>query len=90
MRFTSVEARDEFARIVLRAVHPPDSVLDLADRISQRMTERSQGHLWMGAHMRRGDCTAISSPCSLFNKTVYSCQSGVGHGVRIGVAFQSN
>lgn len=33
-----------------------DDVLSLAERISDRMFALNGGRLWMGAHMRRGDC----------------------------------
>lgn len=36
-------------------------VLDLAEILAGRMRERNGGRLWMGAHMRRGDCNYISS-----------------------------
>ncbi|THH21521.1 hypothetical protein EW146_g25 [Bondarzewia mesenterica] len=55
LRFTTVPARDDFARLVLFNIQPVDKVLDLADTLNNRMKELTEGRLWMGAHMRRGD-----------------------------------
>lgn len=60
MRFTTVAGRNDFARTVLYHLTPPDRVLDLAAKLSGRMTEHVNGRMWMGAHMRRGDCTCSS------------------------------
>ena len=35
---------------------PIDDLQSLAGRIADRMSARTQRRLWMGAHMRRGDC----------------------------------
>ena len=57
MRFTTVDARNDFANFVLHYLVPVDAVSILADRLAERMREKVGGRLWMGAHMRRGDCT---------------------------------
>lgn len=61
LRFMTEEARDDFARLVLHGIRPTQKVIDLAARVADRMTQRNEGRLWMGAHMRRGDCEEIQS-----------------------------
>ncbi len=63
MRFTTELARDRYASTVLHSLIPPDKVFDLAEVLSSRMRQRTEGRLWMGAHMRRGDCKYIPYPC---------------------------
>ncbi|KAG8982779.1 hypothetical protein FRB90_006556 [Tulasnella sp. 427] len=55
MRFTSVAARDDFARDVLYGMRPIVAVRHLADKVAQRMQDRAGGRMWMAGHMRRGD-----------------------------------
>jgi hypothetical protein len=56
MRFTTESARARFASTVLYANVPPQPFLDLGKVLASRMRELTGGRLWMGAHMRRGDC----------------------------------
>lgn len=75
------EARDDFTRLVLRGIHPTQKVTDLADRIAERMTEINQGRLWMGAHMRRGDCRcSCYVSCLVRDLTGPSRKIGLGNG----------
>jgi hypothetical protein len=62
MRFTGVPARAKFASMVVHSFVFPPKVLDLADLLATRMREMNGGRLWMGAHMRRGDCKCIHNP----------------------------
>ncbi|VDB91199.1 unnamed protein product [Peniophora sp. CBMAI 1063] len=55
MRFTTIPALKEFQRNVLYHLQPPQAVQDLAAALAARMAEKTDGRLWMGAHMRRGD-----------------------------------
>ncbi|KAI0316207.1 hypothetical protein OF83DRAFT_283845 [Amylostereum chailletii] len=55
LRFTSAAARDDFTRMVLHHIVPVDRVLALAEDLASRMSNLTEGRLWMGAHMRRGD-----------------------------------
>ncbi|KAG8910007.1 hypothetical protein FRC00_009026, partial [Tulasnella sp. 408] len=55
MRFSSEDARDDFARTVLYGLRPIDVVRDLAEKVAQRMKDRNNGRMWMAGHMRRGD-----------------------------------
>jgi hypothetical protein len=57
LRFTSVPRRDLFSRLVLYHVHPIDKVYELAEKLASRVKELTGGRMWLGAHMRRGDCT---------------------------------
>jgi hypothetical protein len=56
MRFTTGSARDRFASTVIHSNVPPKPILDLGEVLAARMRELTDGRLWMGAHMRRGDC----------------------------------
>lgn len=56
LRFTSSSEREKFSRLVLHQLHPVDKVLDLANRLDERMSELNGGRMWMAAHMRRTDC----------------------------------
>jgi hypothetical protein len=56
MRFTTEAARARFASTVLYSNVPPEPFLDLGKVLASRMRELTGGRLWMGAHMRRGDC----------------------------------
>ncbi|KAG8755718.1 hypothetical protein FRC14_003711 [Serendipita sp. 396] len=55
VRFTTAEARDALARIVLYDIRPPANVLALAIEADRRMNKVNDGRAWMAAHMRRGD-----------------------------------
>ncbi|KZV61940.1 hypothetical protein PENSPDRAFT_270835 [Peniophora sp. CONT] len=55
IRFTTQEALKEFQHYVLHDMVPIDAIQNLANHIADRMSERTQRRLWMGAHMRRGD-----------------------------------
>jgi hypothetical protein len=54
--FTSASERDAFAQTVLFAVRPLEAFRNLALKIHTRLEARVGGRMWMGAHMRRGDC----------------------------------
>jgi hypothetical protein len=54
--YTTEEARDDFARIVLQDVRASERVHALAEKIISRMNRFNEGRTWMAAHMRRGDC----------------------------------
>jgi hypothetical protein len=56
MLFTEDLSRKRFASKVLHSFIPPQNVFDLAEVLSSRMRLRTEGRMWMGAHMRRGDC----------------------------------
>ena len=56
LRFTTPAALVDFQHFVLPDLVPIDALQDLAGRLATRMSERTEGRLWMGAHMRRGDC----------------------------------
>ena len=53
---TEEMARKRYASRVAHSLIPLQNVLDLAEVLSSRMRLRTEGHLRMGAHMRRGDC----------------------------------
>ncbi|KAI9450463.1 hypothetical protein BJY52DRAFT_176517 [Lactarius psammicola] len=55
MLFTEELGRSRFASTVLHSLVPPQKVFDLAEVLSSRMRLRTEGRMWMGAHMRRGD-----------------------------------
>ena len=56
MRFTTLEGRTDIENRVLHYVVPVDAMYALAEQLALRMREHVNGRLWMGAHMRRGDC----------------------------------
>ena len=56
MRFTDDRARFEFASMAVHAFIQPQPILALAEILAARMRQLNDGRLWMGAHMRRGDC----------------------------------
>lgn len=56
MLFTSRDAQDAFSNIVLYDMSRIDEALRLADTLVERMYNLTNGHQWMAAHMRRGDC----------------------------------
>ncbi len=56
MRFTGDRARAEYASMILHAFIQPQPILALAETLAARMHQLNDGRLWMGAHMRRGDC----------------------------------
>ncbi|KAI9439114.1 hypothetical protein H4582DRAFT_1813373 [Lactarius indigo] len=59
MRFTEELRRNRYASTVVHSLIPPQKVLDLAEVLSSRMHLRTEGRMWMGAHMRRGDFLRI-------------------------------
>ncbi|KAF9510935.1 hypothetical protein BS47DRAFT_1487135 [Hydnum rufescens UP504] len=56
LRFTSAAPRDVFSEMVLTHMHPIRPIIELADRLAQRMLGMNHGRMWMASHMRRGDC----------------------------------
>jgi hypothetical protein len=62
MRFSEEPSRTRFATMVVHSFIFTPKILGLAEVIAGRMRELNGGRLWMGAHMRRGDCEYISSP----------------------------
>jgi len=60
MRFTQESSRVRFANMVVHSLVFPPEVFALADVLAARMRELNGGRLWMGAHMRRGDCEYLS------------------------------
>jgi hypothetical protein len=56
MRFTGPRARTNYASMVVHGIVPPRWVFELGEILASRMREVTEGRLWMGAHMRRGDC----------------------------------
>lgn len=61
MRFSEEPSRTRFATMVVHSFIFTPKIVALAETIAGRMRERNGGRLWMGAHMRRGDCKYISS-----------------------------
>ncbi|KAH0830351.1 hypothetical protein J3R83DRAFT_1745 [Lanmaoa asiatica] len=62
LRFTSTSTRDAFARLVLFQIRHTDNVMELSATMARRMQELVGGRMWMGAHMRRGDCEFRLAP----------------------------
>ena len=56
MRFTEDRARIEYASSVVHAIVQPQPILALGEILAERMRELNGGRLWMGTHIRRGDC----------------------------------
>jgi hypothetical protein len=56
MRFTEDRARLEFAGMTVHATLQPQPILALGEILAERMRQLNGGRLWMGAHLRRGDC----------------------------------
>jgi len=56
MRFTEESSQIRFATMVVHSFLFTPKILDLAETLAGRMRRINGGRLWMGAHMRRGDC----------------------------------
>ena len=69
MRFSEEPSRTRFAYMVVHSFIFTPKILGLAEVLARRMRERNGGRLWMGAHMRRGDCKYI--PFLSLTKTIY-------------------
>ncbi|KAH7911162.1 hypothetical protein BJ138DRAFT_954313 [Hygrophoropsis aurantiaca] len=55
LRFATLEARNRYSDLVLHHLRLTDNVLQLAERLDDRMRNVTQGRMWMCGHMRRGD-----------------------------------
>ncbi|KAF8266931.1 hypothetical protein EI94DRAFT_1583000 [Lactarius quietus] len=55
MLFTEELSRKRYASKVVHSLVPPQKFLDLAESLSSRMRLLTEGRMWMGTHMRRGD-----------------------------------
>ncbi|KAG8989235.1 hypothetical protein FRB90_002332 [Tulasnella sp. 427] len=55
MFFTTPEARDAYAKIVLDAVRPIDKIRRLGDHLAENMRQRVGGRMWMAAHIQPGN-----------------------------------
>jgi len=55
MRFTGPRGRDNYASMVVFGIKSPPWVFDLGEILAARMSDMTEGRMWMGAHMRRGD-----------------------------------
>ena len=56
MRFTEDIERSKYTDLAIHALRQPQPFLTLAETLAARMRQLNNGRLWMGAHMRRGDC----------------------------------
>ncbi len=56
MRFTEDRARVKYMSMAIHSFVQPQPILALAEILAARMHQLNDGRLWMGAHMRRGDC----------------------------------
>jgi hypothetical protein len=56
MRFTEDRARAKYTIMTVHKFMQPQPILALAEILSTRMRQLNGGRLWMGAHIRRGDC----------------------------------
>jgi hypothetical protein len=56
MRFTEDRARLEYAGMAVHSILQPQPILALGEILAGRMRQLNGGRLWMGAHIRRGDC----------------------------------
>ena len=61
MRFTTVPARARFVSSVVHYNMPPKPILELGEVLAGRMRKLNGNRLWMGAHIRRGDCELCCS-----------------------------
>jgi hypothetical protein len=57
--FTSAAARDNFTSLILHGSHPPSQYLAVAERLEERMRQRTGGRAWVAAHMRRSDFVRV-------------------------------
>ena len=73
MVFTENKARKRYASMVVHALIPPQKVFDLAEVLASRMLLRTEGRMWMAAHMRRKDCKypRMRTPSSRETLTFY-------------------
>ena len=56
MRFTEDRARAKYASMIVHAFVQSQPILALGETLAARMRQLNEGRLWMGAHIRRGDC----------------------------------
>jgi hypothetical protein len=56
MRFTEDQARTKYASMIVHAFVQPQPILALGEILAARVRQLNGGRLWMGAHIRRGDC----------------------------------
>ena len=56
MRFTEDISRAKYTSMAVHEFIQPQPILALAEILSTRMRQLNDGRLWMGAHIRRGDC----------------------------------
>jgi hypothetical protein len=56
MRFTEDRSRLEYAGMAVHEILQPRPIRALGEILAARMRQLSGGRLWMGAHIRRGDC----------------------------------
>jgi hypothetical protein len=56
MRFTEDRARASYASMILHAFVQTKPILALGEILAARMRQLNGGRLWMGSHIRRGDC----------------------------------
>ena len=56
MRFTEDRARFEYAGMAVHVIVQPQPILALGEILAERMRQLNGGRLWMGTHIRRGDC----------------------------------
>jgi hypothetical protein len=64
MRFTGPRGRANYASMVVFGIISPPWVFELGEILAARMSDVTEGRLWMGAHMRRGDCESLVTSVS--------------------------
>jgi hypothetical protein len=67
MRFTGPRGRANYASMVVFKIVPPLWVFELGEILAARMSKITEGRLWMGAHMRRGDCEYLLHCFLIYN-----------------------
>ncbi|KIJ67623.1 hypothetical protein HYDPIDRAFT_84420 [Hydnomerulius pinastri MD-312] len=81
MRFTSSQGRASHTDLVLHRMKPTDKVLELATLLDSRMSEKTEGRMWMGAHMRRGDFIRVQWVMAYsFEQHLSRIKAGLGRG----------
>ncbi|KAI8449387.1 hypothetical protein BY996DRAFT_7487592 [Phakopsora pachyrhizi] len=67
MKWTNMEGREEYKRLVRTAIRPPEIYHRVAARLELKMRARCNGRSWIASQMRRGDFMAYTWAADTIN-----------------------
>ncbi|CAH7690820.1 hypothetical protein PPACK8108_LOCUS26282 [Phakopsora pachyrhizi] len=81
MKWTNMEGREEYKRLVRTAIRPPEIYHRVAARLELKMRARCNGRSWIASQMRRGDFMAYTWAADTINDHWTTIEWGISRGL---------